>query len=114
MEEKDMIMNETCEETVQQPAWEVVPDLETVEEALEEVEEAVEEVLEDAEKELKRGIAAVKEWLHNTLYEANRLFKEHKIAGASLFLVDAIHPPNGEAFCQEVLQGYCNFLQLRV
>ena len=80
MEEKDMIMNETCEETVQQPAWEVVPDLETVEEALEEVEEAVEEVLEDAEKELKRGIAAVKEWLHNTLYEANRLFKEHKIA----------------------------------
>ena len=82
MEEKDIIMNEQ-EEVVQQPAWEVVPDpidMEAVEEALEEVEEAVEEALEDAEKELKRGIAAVKEWLHNTLYEANRVFKEHKIA----------------------------------
>ena len=80
MEEKDMVMNESCEETVQQPAWEVVPDLDDVEEKLEEMEEAVEEVLEDAEQELKRGIAAVKEWLHNTLYEANRIFKEHEIA----------------------------------
>lgn len=83
MEEKDIMMNEQTEETVQQPAWEVVPDpidLEAVEEKLEEVGEAVEEVLEDAEKELKRGIAAVKEWLHNTLYEANRVFQEHKIA----------------------------------
>ena len=84
MEEKDMVMNESCEETVQQPAWEVVPDLDDVEEKLEEkleeMEEAVEEVLGDAEQELKRGIAAVKEWLHNTLYEANRIFKEHKIA----------------------------------
>lgn len=83
MEEKDIMMNEQTEETVQQPAWEVVPDpidMEAVEEKLEEVGEAVEEVLEDAEKELKRGIAAVKEWLHNTLYEANRVFQEHKIA----------------------------------
>ena len=83
MEEKDIMMNEQTEETVQQPAWEVVPDpidMEAVEEKLEEVGEAVEEVLEDAEKELKRGIAAVKEWLHNTLYEANRGFQEHKIA----------------------------------
>ena len=80
MEEKDMVMNEVCEETVQQPAWEVVPDLDTVEEKLEEVEEVVEEALEDAEQELKRGVAAVKEWLSNTLYEAGRIFKEHKIA----------------------------------
>ena len=83
MEEKDIMMNEQTEETVQQPAWEVVPDpvdMEKVEEVLEEVEEAVEDVLEDAEKELKRGIVAVKEWLHNTLYEANRIFREHKIA----------------------------------
>ena len=79
MEEKDIIMNEQ-EEAVQQPAWEVVPDPVDMEEKLEEVGEAVEEALEDAEVELKRGIAAVKEWLHNTLYEANRVFKEHKIA----------------------------------
>ena len=83
MEEKDIMMNAQTAETVQQPAWEVVPDpvdMEKVEEVLEEVEEAVEDALEDAEKELKRGIAAVKEWLHNTLYEANRIFREHKIA----------------------------------
>lgn len=71
MEEKDIIMNGQ-EENVQQPAWEVVPDPIDMDE--------VEEVLEDAERELKRGIAAVKKWLHNTLYEANRVFKEHKIA----------------------------------
>ena len=83
MEEKDIVMTEVAEETAQKPAWEVVPDpidMEAVEEKLEEVEEAVEEVLEDAEQELKRGVAAVKEWLHNTLYEANRVFQEHKIA----------------------------------
>lgn len=83
MEENNVVVNEAAEETVQQPAWEVVPDpidMEAVEEKLEEVEEAVEEALEDAEKELKRGVAAVKEWLHNTLYEANRVFQEHKIA----------------------------------
>ena len=48
MEEKDIMMNEQTEETVQQPAWEVVPDpidLEAVEEKLEEVGEAVEEML---------------------------------------------------------------------
>lgn len=71
MEEKDIIMNEQ-EEKVQQPAWEVVPDPIDMDE--------VEEALEDAEQELKRGIAAVKDWLHNTLYEANRIVKEHKIA----------------------------------
>ncbi|MBE6918168.1 MAG: hypothetical protein E7469_00590 [Ruminococcaceae bacterium] len=83
MEEKDIVMTEATEETVQQPAWEVVPDpvnLDAVEEKLEEVEEAVEEVLDDAEEELKRGVAAVKEWLSNTLYEAGRVFQEHKIA----------------------------------
>ena len=76
MEEKDMVMNEVCEEAVQQPAWEVVPD--PVD--MDAVEDAVEEVLEDAEQELKRGVAAVKDWLHNTLYEAGRVIKEHKIA----------------------------------
>ena len=76
MEEKDIMMNEQAENTVQQPAWEVVPD--PID--MEAVEEAVEDALEDAEKELKRGIAAVKEWLHNTLYEVNHIFREHKIA----------------------------------
>ena len=33
-----------------------------------------------AQTELKRGVAAVKEWLHNTLYEAGRVFREHKTA----------------------------------
>lgn len=75
MEEKNIVMNEQ-EEAAQQPVWEVVPEPINIDE----VEEAVEEALEEAEKELKRGIAAVKEWLHNTLYEANRVFKEHKIA----------------------------------
>lgn len=76
MEEKNILMDEQTEEKSQQPAWEVIPD--PVD--MDAMEEAVEDVLEDAEKELKRGIAAVKEWLHNTLYEANRVIKEHKIA----------------------------------
>lgn len=76
MEEKNILMDEQTEEKIQQPAWEVIPD--PVD--MDAMEEAVEDVLEDAEKELKRGIAAVKEWLHNTLYEANRVIKEHKIA----------------------------------
>ena len=76
MEEKDMVMNEVCEEAVQQPAWEVVPD--PVD--MDAVEDAVEEALEDAEQELRRGVAAVKDWLHNTLYEAGRVMKEHKLA----------------------------------
>ena len=71
MEEKDILMNEQTEETVNQPAWEVVPDIDT---------EEVEDALEDAEEELKRGISAIKEWMHNTLYEANRVFREHKVA----------------------------------
>ncbi len=71
MEEKDILMNEQTEETVHQPAWEVIPDADL---------EEVEEVLEDAEEELKRGISAIKDWVHNTLYEANRVFREHKIA----------------------------------
>lgn len=78
--EENIVMTE---ETTQKPAWEVVPDpvaMDAVEEKLEEMEEVVEEALEDAEAELKRGIAAVKEWLSNTLYEAGRVFKEHKVA----------------------------------
>jgi len=75
MEDKDFVMD-AAEETTQQPAWEVVPD--PVD--MDAVEEVVEEVLEDAEAELKRGVAAVKEWLSNTLYEAGRVFKEHKVA----------------------------------
>ena len=71
MEEKDILMNEQTEETTKQPAWEVIPDIDA---------EEVEEVLEDAEEELKRGISAIKDWMHNTLYEANRVFREHKIA----------------------------------
>ncbi len=83
MEEKDMVMNGTAEETVSQPVWEVVPDpvdMDELEEKLEDVEEKLEEAWDDAEQELKRGIAAVKDWLHNTLYEAGRIVKEHKIA----------------------------------
>ena len=85
MEENNVVMNECecVEEAVQQPAWEVVPDpidMDAVEEKLEEVGEAVEDALEDAEEELKRGFVAVKEWLSNTLYEAGRVFKEHKVA----------------------------------
>ena len=71
MEEKDILMNEQTEETTKQPAWEVIPDIDA---------EEVEEVQEDAEEELKRGISAIKDWMHNTLYEANRVFREHKIA----------------------------------
>ena len=44
MEEKDIMMNEQAENTVQQPAWEVVPD--PID--MEAVEEAVEDALEDA------------------------------------------------------------------
>ena len=76
MEEKNILMDEQTEEKSQQPAWEVIPD--PVD--MDAMEETVEDVLEDAEKELKCGIAAVKEWLHNTLYEANCVIKEHKIA----------------------------------
>lgn len=71
MELNDILMNEQTEETVNQPAWEVVPDVDM---------EEMEDALEDAEVELKRGICAIKDWVHNTLYEANRVFREHKIA----------------------------------
>ncbi len=71
MEEKDILMNEQSEETTKQPAWEVIADIDV---------EEVEEVLEDAEEELKRGVSAIKDWMHNTLYEANRVFREHKFA----------------------------------
>lgn len=71
MELNDILMNEQTEETVNQPAWEVVPDVDM---------EEMEDALEDAEVELKRGISAIKDWVHNTLYEANRVFREHKIA----------------------------------
>ena len=52
MEENNVVMNacECVEETVQQPAWEVVPDpidMDAVEEKLEEVGEVVEDALED-------------------------------------------------------------------
>ena len=83
MEEKDIVMTATAEETVKQPTWEVVPDpvdAETVEEKLEEMEEALEE-------DIKKGFAAAKEWTSNALYEIGRAFEEHKkailiIAGA--------------------------------
>ena len=32
------------------------------------------------DEEVKEGLCAVKEWLHNTLYEANRVLQEHKKA----------------------------------
>ena len=48
--------------------------------AVPELEDEAEELWEDAQSELKRGVAAVKEWLHNTLYEAGRVFREHKTA----------------------------------
>lgn len=70
MEERDMLTNETAEDTLNNPAWEVVPELE----------DEAEELWEEAQSELKRGVAAVKEWLHNTLYEAGRVFREHKTA----------------------------------
>lgn len=70
MEERDMLTNETAEDTLNNPAWEVVPELE----------DEAEELWEEAQSELKRGVAAVKEWLHNTLYEAGRAFREHKAA----------------------------------
>ena len=70
MEERDILTNETAEDTLRNPAWEVVPELE----------DEAEELWEDAQTELKRGVAAVKEWLHNTLYEAGRVFREHKTA----------------------------------
>ena len=31
-------------------------------------------------EEVKEGLCAVKEWLHNTLYEANRVLQENKKA----------------------------------
>jgi len=70
MEENVVLTNESAEDTLHNPAWEVVPELE----------DEAEELWEEAETELKRGIAAVKEWLHNTLYEAGRVFREHKKA----------------------------------
>ena len=79
MEEKDIVMTEVAEETTQQPAWEVVPDpvdMETVEERLEDVEEALEEMEED----IKTGISAAKDWLSNILYEAGRVYQDHKKA----------------------------------
>ena len=70
MEENVVLTNESAEDTLHNPAWEVVPELE----------DEAEELWEEAETELKRGIAAVKEWLQNTLYEAGRVFREHKKA----------------------------------
>ena len=73
MEEKDIVMTE---ETTQQPTWEVVPDpidLDTVEEKLEDMEEALEE-------DIKTGIAAAKDWVSNILYEAGRVYQDHKKA----------------------------------
>ena len=74
--EENVVKQEVVEETVQQPAWEVVPepmDIDAMEEKLENAEETLEE-------EVKKGFCAAKEWLHNALYEAGRVFREHKKA----------------------------------
>ncbi len=42
--------------------------------------EEMDKTLLDMEEEVKEGVCAVKEWLHNTLYEANRVLQEHKKA----------------------------------
>lgn len=71
MEEKDIQMEQTAEET-KQTAWEVVADPVGA--------DAAEEVLEDMEEEIKCGICAAKDWLSSTLYEAGRVIREHKKA----------------------------------
>ena len=42
--------------------------------------EEMEKTVYVTDEEVKEGLCAVKEWLHNTLYEANRVLQEHKKA----------------------------------